>query len=176
MVKCNQVQMMILTLQPPKNIFGCFYSESGSFSILSCSMQPKRQEAQLSLFTDMSCFRTKSHQIGSLSLTEIKCVPALGLATAPVTSCEGMGKYQTQSSSPASEGLQNWWRRGGVPGQIQMRCCCGPEALATFSTLAGSRGTCWAWARERVKMRDNWQERTQSLKREIFGRSLALIC
>lgn len=79
---------MILTLKPSRNICGCFCSESGGFSILSHSMQPKRQKAQLLWFADMSCLFTKSHQIGSLSLTERirgqkRHVPALGLATLP---------------------------------------------------------------------------------------------
>lgn len=157
---------MKLTLKPSRNICGCFCSESGGFSILSHSMQPKRQKAQLLWFADMSCFFTKSHQIGSLSLTETirgqkRHVTALGLATAPITCCEGMGKYQAQSSCPTSKGLQNWWGRRGSLEQIQMRWCCGQAALTMFGTLAGSGGTSWAWARERMEVRENWQGLTQ---------------
>lgn len=54
----------------------------------------------------------KRDQVDSPSLTERirgqkRHVPAMGLATVPVTCCMGMRKYQAHSFTPASEGLQN---------------------------------------------------------------------
>lgn len=139
------------------------------FSILSFSMQLKRQKSPVIDFHRQELLFTRGHKTGSLRLSEKVrgqkiYVPAWGLTTAPALN-KGMGKHQAHCSSPASEYLQKWWRRSWCSwidkNVVALWASSFDHVLHPCRLKDNLLSMSWG----RVEVRHNWQELSQELEK-----------